>query len=142
MCREIKIEIMKKAIFTLTAIVLTATASYAQAKDAKNCDLRAYFGTHTATSEISKADLGNVSELIAKDECDAKKTATVESFEFTAMVGGKPLVFTGKGNQLSEEMRKALGKVQNGSKVFIDNVKAKMADGSLKSIPGITLKIK
>ncbi|MGZ3904127.1 MAG: GldM family protein [Bacteroidia bacterium] len=133
---------MKKTIFTLAAIVLTTTASFAQAKDSKNCDLRTYFGTHTATSEIAKADLGNVSELIAKDECDAKKTATVESFEFTAMVGGKPVVYTGKGNAISADMKKTLGEVKSGSKIFIDNVKAKMSDGSVKGIPGITLKVK
>jgi len=38
-------------------------------------------------------------------------------------------------------MKIALGKISTGSKIFIDEVKAKNANGSIISVPGITLKI-
>jgi len=43
---------------------------------------------------------------------------------------------------MTSDMKTALSKVATGSKIFIDNVKAKGPDGSLRNIPGVTLKVK
>lgn len=95
------------------------------------------------TAEIKKLEVGGIGGVLAKLEgFDFEANFVVISYEFTAVVKGNPIVATGNGNQLTAEMKAALAKVSTGSKVFIDNVKAKGPDGSVRSIPGVTLKVK
>jgi hypothetical protein len=133
---------MKKVIIAFAAIAITSTTSFAQAKDAKKCGAIAYFGTHTGTSEISSSELASVNEYTVKDPCDEKVSGKVESFEFTAVINSKPTVIMGKGSEVTAEMKKVFTQLKSGDKVFLDSFKAKMVDGSMKKIPGITLKIK
>jgi hypothetical protein len=132
---------MKKTIMLIAAVFVVNATSFAQAKEAPKCDVRAYFGT--ATSSVTKAELTSVNGLTAKNNCDDKASYVVVSFEFTAAKSEKDFIaLKGTSAAFTDEMKTALKGMSAGQKVFLDNVTAKTADGSLKKIPGITLKIK
>src|ERR1035437_1843852 len=95
------------------------------------------------TAEIKKLEVGGIGGILAVLEgFDFEASFVVISYEFTAVVKGTPIVATGNNNQLTPQMKDALGKVSTGSKVFIDAVKAKGPDGTIRNIPGVTLKVK
>lgn len=140
---------MKKTITLLALALLTGINSYAQNKASKKCNAVASFGTHTGTSEITKADLSNVKEITIKNECTDNAAYMVVSYEVTVVKDGNVnnnntsnvVVEKGAG-PFSKEIMEAFKNASSGGKVFLDNVKVKAADGVLNSIPGITLKIK
>ena len=90
--------------------------------------------------KIQLSSIGGVVADLPGFDFDAKFIVT--SFELTAVVKGvlKSEVCTGNG--LSSAARSILASAGVGSKVFIENVKAKGPDGSLRSIPGVTIKVK
>lgn len=97
----------------------------------------------TGTADIKKVEVSGAGAVIARLQgFDFQANFIVQSFEFTAIVKGVPKVYTGSGPSLTAEMKGALSQVGTGSKVFIDNVKAKGPDGSIRNIPGVTLKVK
>jgi len=103
----------------------------------------AAIGGKKGTSEIRRVDVAGIGAVAAKLEgFDFEANFIVTSFEFTAIVKGQPVSYTGSGPSMTSDMKAALGKVATGSKIFIDNVKAKGPDGSLRNIPGVTLKVK
>lgn len=103
----------------------------------------AAIGGKKGFSEIKRVDVGGIGAVAAKLEgFDFEANFIVTSFEFTAIVKGQPVSYNGSGPAMTSDMKAALGKVATGSKIFIDNVKAKGPDGSLRSIPGVTLKVK
>jgi len=100
-------------------------------------------GGKKGTAEIKKIEVGGIGGILAVLEgFDFEANFVVISYEFTAVVKGTPVVATGSGNQLTQPMKDALNKVSTGSKVFIDAVKAKGPDGTIRNIPGVTLKVK
>jgi len=103
----------------------------------------AAIGGKKGTSEIRRVDVAGIGAVAAKLEgFDFEANFIVTSFEFTAIVKGQPVSYNGTGPGMTNEMKTALSKVATGSKIFIDNVKAKGPDGSLRNIPGVTLKVK
>jgi len=103
----------------------------------------ATIGGKKGTSEIKRVDVGGIGGVVARLEgFDFEANFIVTSFEFTAIVKGQPVSYTGSGPGMTSDMKAALGKVATGSKIFIDNVKAKGPDGSLRNIPGVTLKVR
>jgi gliding motility-associated protein GldM len=100
-------------------------------------------GGKKGTAEIKKVEVSSIGAVLAKLEgFDFEANFVVISYDFTAVVRGTPVALSCSGNQLTSEMKTALGKVSTGSKIFIDNVKAKGPDGSVRNIPGVTLKVK
>ena len=94
-------------------------------------------------SEIRRVDVAGIGAVAAKLEgFDFEANFIVTSFDFTAIVKGQPVSYSGKGPSMTSEMKTALSKVSTGSKIFIDNVRAKGPDGTLRNIPGVTLKVK
>lgn len=103
----------------------------------------AAIGGKKGFSEIKRVDVAGIGAVAAKLEgFDFEANFIVTSFEFTAIVKGQPKSYSGNGPSMTNEMKTALSQVATGSKIFIDNVKAKGPDGSLRSIPGVTLKVK
>jgi len=103
----------------------------------------AAIGGKKGTSEIRRVDVAGIGAVAAKLEgFDFEANFIVTSFEFTAVVKGQPVSYNGTGPAMTSDMKAALSKVATGSKIFIDNVKAKGPDGSLRNIPGVTLKVK
>ncbi len=95
------------------------------------------------TTDIKKIEVGGIGGVQALLEgFDFQANFLVVSYELTAIIKGSPYVATGQGPGLTSEMKAKLGQITTGGKIFIDNVKAKGPDGTIRSIPGVTLKVK
>ncbi len=102
----------------------------------------AFFGGKKATDVISKAALLASQGVIANMEnFDFDLKFQVLSFECSMTVNGVEATTKSNGNMVSQEMKQYLLKAKNGSKVYIESVKVKGPDGTVRTIPGITLKV-
>ena len=100
-------------------------------------------GGKKGTSDIKKIDVAGIGGISAPLEgFDFQANFIVISYELTAIIKGTPYVASGTGPSLTQEMKTKLSQVSTGGKIFIDNVKAKGPDGTIRSIPGVTLKVK
>lgn len=100
-------------------------------------------GGKKGTAEIKKVEVQGIGGVLAKLEgFDFEANFITLSYDFTAIVKGQPVAISANGPALTQAMKDALAKVSTGSKIFIDNVKAKGPDGSVRNIPGVTLKVK
>jgi gliding motility-associated protein GldM len=100
-------------------------------------------GGKSGSVDVKKSELaaiGGVAASLDGFEFDAKFIVT--SFELSAVVKGALKSVTCSGNSLNDEARQILKSAGTGSKIFFENVKARGPDGSNRSIPGVTLKIK
>lgn len=100
-------------------------------------------GGKTGNVEMKKAELaaiGGVGAELAGFDFDAR--FTVVSFELSAVVKGALKSEPCQGNNLSASAKQILSSAGVGSKIFIENVKAKGPDGTIRSIPGVTIKVK
>lgn len=100
-------------------------------------------GGKTGNVEVKKVELaaiGGVGAELAGFDFDAK--FIVVSFELSAVVKGALKSVPCPGNGLSAEARSILSSAGVGSKIFFENVKAKGPDGTIRNIPGVTLKVK
>ncbi|MBI2720850.1 MAG: hypothetical protein HYX39_01615 [Bacteroidetes bacterium] len=100
-------------------------------------------GGKTGNVDVKKVELGQIggvgAELVGFD-FDAK--FAVISFELSAVVKGALKSITCVGNSVNSEARAILNSAGVGSKIFFENVKAKGPDGTIRNIPGVTLKVK
>jgi len=90
--------------------------------------------------KIQLSQIGGVIADLPGFDFDAKFVVT--SFELSAVVKGALKSVPCSGNQLSGEARSILAAAGVGSKIFFENVKAKGPDGSVRNIPGVTIKVK
>jgi gliding motility-associated protein GldM len=100
-------------------------------------------GGKTGNVDVKKIELGAIGGVgaeLAGFDFDAK--FTVVSFELSAVVKGALKSVVCPGNSLSSEARSILSSAGVGSKIFFENVKAKGPDGTVRNIPGVTLKVK
>ncbi|MEO6302437.1 MAG: GldM family protein, partial [Bacteroidia bacterium] len=100
-------------------------------------------GGKTGNVEVKKVELGQIGGVgaeLAGFDFDAK--FIVVSFELSAVVKGALKSVGCPGNSLSSEARSILSSAGVGSKIFFENVKAKGPDGTVRNIPGVTLKVK
>ncbi len=100
-------------------------------------------GGKTGTVDMKKSELaaiGGVGAELAGFDFDAKFIVT--SFELSAVVKGALKSEVCPGNSLSQGARTILSSAGVGSKIFVENVKAKGPDGTIRSIPGVTIKVK
>jgi len=66
---------------------------------------------------------------------------TVVGFRLTTVVGGTPIEKISKSNRLTPDMKTILKKCKPGQKVYIEGIKAKGPDGSVRSLGNIALKV-
>lgn len=100
-------------------------------------------GGQSGNVDMKKIDLSKIGGVIADlpgFDFDAK--FVVVSYELTAVVKGALKSEPCTGNQLSAGARQILASAGVGSKIFFENVKAKGPDGSIRNIPGVTIKVK
>jgi gliding motility-associated protein GldM len=100
-------------------------------------------GGKSGNVDMKKIELGSIGGVVADlpgFDFDAKFVVT--SFELTAVVKGVLKSEACSGNSLSGGARQILATAGVGSKIFIENVKAKGPDGSIRNIPGVTIKVK
>lgn len=100
-------------------------------------------GGKTGNVEVKKVELGQIGGVgaeLAGFDFDAK--FIVISFELSAVVKGALKSVACAGNSVNSEARGILNSAGVGSKIFFENVKAKGPDGTIRNIPGVTLKVK
>ena len=100
-------------------------------------------GGKTAEVTMKKSELaaiGGVGAELAGFDFEAKFIVT--SFELSAVVKGALKSVVCSGNSLSSEARTILSSAGAGSKIFFEGVKCKGPDGTIRSIPGVTIKVK
>lgn len=100
-------------------------------------------GGKTGNVDVKKVELSQIAGVgaeLAGFDFDAK--FIVVSFELSAVVKGALKSVACSGNNLNSEAKTILNSAGVGSKIFFENVKAKGPDGSIRNIPGVTLKVK
>ncbi len=100
-------------------------------------------GGKSGNVDMKKIELSSIGGVVADlPGFDFEAKFVVTSFELTAVVKGVLKSEVCSGNSLSSAARQILATAGVGSKIFIENVKAKGPDGSIRNIPGVTIKVK
>ncbi len=100
-------------------------------------------GGKTGTVDMKKSELaaiGGVGAELAGFDFDAKFIVT--SFVLSAVVKGSLKSENCSGNNISSAAKAILNSAGVGSKIFVEEVKAKGPDGTIRNIPGVTIKVK
>ena len=101
-----------------------------------------FAGKRPTDTRVKKTELLASRGVIAKlDNFDFELKFTITQFKVTMVFNGTPVDKLVKGNKVSDDMKKMFKKARKGQKVLIENIKAKGADGSIRSLPPISLKI-
>jgi hypothetical protein len=100
-------------------------------------------GGKSGNVDMKKVQLSSIGGVVADlPGFDFEAKFVVTSFELTAVVKGVLKSESCKGNSLSPGARAILASAGVNSKIFVENVKAKGPDGSIRNIPGVTIKVK
>ncbi len=100
-------------------------------------------GGKSGNVDMKKIELSSIGGVVADlPGFDFEAKFVVVSFELTAVVKGVLKSEACSGNSLSSGARQILATAGVNSKIFVENVKAKGPDGSIRNIPGVTIKVK
>ncbi len=107
-------------------------------------DPKPYFGgKSTADETIQKKQLTAAQGVIAKMEnFDFDLKFTVVGFKLTMIVGGAPIEKKSTSNRLTGDMKTMLKKAKPGQKVYIEGIKARGPDGTVRKLGGLAFKVK
>jgi gliding motility-associated protein GldM len=102
----------------------------------------AKFGGKTGSANINKSDLTTALGVFAEMEnFDFDLRFDVISFDITTTQGQFEVTKTSNNNKLTEEQKGLLKNVKAGQKVYVENVKVKGPDGSIRQISPVNLKV-
>ncbi len=91
---------------------------------------------------VKKASFANARGLIAKMEnFDFEVSVKVSSFDMTFVKDGNIITKHSNSNKVTSEMQANMKKVRSGEKVYIENIKVKMPDGSTRKVANMALKV-
>ncbi|MCD6066537.1 MAG: gliding motility protein GldM [Bacteroidetes bacterium] len=93
--------------------------------------------------EFKKLELASIGGVIAEVpgfEFDAR--FVVKSFIVSAVVKGSLKEFNCAGNNLSAEAKGVIQSLSPGSKLYFENIKASGPDGSTRTLPNVSIKVK
>lgn len=101
-----------------------------------------FFSGKKGTAVISKAELNAAAGVIAVLEAfDFDLKFNIVSYDVAALINGLEVTKSTIGPALSPEQKGILSKAKVGSKVYIENVKAKGPDNTLRDIGSVILKV-
>ncbi|HRH70705.1 MAG: gliding motility protein GldM [Flavobacteriales bacterium] len=104
---------------------------------------RPYFGGKSVDDEnIKKAELTAAAGVIAKMidfEFDLK--FEVVEYKVTMIVGGTPLEKMTKGAAVSGDMKEMFAKAKPGQKIYIEQIKARGPDGTVRNLGSLSFKV-
>ena len=66
---------------------------------------------------------------------------TVTQFKLTMIIGGTPIEKVSKGQYVTGEMKEMLQKAKRGQKVYIESIKAKGPDGTVRNLGSLSFKV-
>lgn len=91
---------------------------------------------------VSKGKLKAATFIKAEMEnFDFDVKVTVNQFKMTVSKGGDLKEFATKGNKLTGAMRSMLSAVSRGDRVYFEDIKVKLPDGTTRNVPSIILKV-
>lgn len=102
-----------------------------------------YFaGKSVADDKVKKRELLAAQGVIAKMlDFDFDLKFTVTQFRLTMIVAGTPVEKVSKSNRLSGEMKELLKKAKRGQKIYIEGIKARGPDGTVRSLGSLSFKV-
>ena len=102
-----------------------------------------YFGGKTITDQaIKKSDLQAAAGVIAKLEAfEFDLKFDVVEYTVSATVTGSYAEDIVKGAAVSGKAKEIFGKLKTGQKVYIENVKVKAPDGTIRTIGNLAFKV-
>lgn len=102
-----------------------------------------YFGGKSVNDEtIKKAELTAAAGVIAKMEnFEFDLKFEVVEYRVTMIVNGVPLEKLVKGPAVSGEMKEMFQKSKPGQKVYIEGIKARGPDGTVRNLGGLSFKV-
>jgi hypothetical protein len=102
-----------------------------------------YFAGKSVNDEnIKKAELTAAAGVIAKMEnFEFDLKFEVVSFKVTMIVGGVPLEKEVKGPAVSSDMKEMFQKAKPGQKVYIEGIKARGPDGTVRNLGSLSFKV-
>ncbi len=103
----------------------------------------AYFSGKKGDDKLTKGELLAAPGVIAKlENFDFDLKFDVISFDISMAANGGIATESSTSNRITAAQKSLLEHAKTGGKVYIENVKAKGPDGSVRSIPGVNIKIK
>ena len=102
-----------------------------------------YFaGKSVDDDKVKKAELTAAQGVIAKmEDFDFDLKFTVVQFKLTMIIGGTPIEKLTKSNRISSDMKEMLKKAKRGQKVYIEGIKAKGPDGTIRNLGSLSFKV-
>lgn len=102
-----------------------------------------YFAGKSVNDEnIKKAELEAAQYVIAKMEnFEFDLKFEVVEVKVTMIVSGTPIEKTVKSGKLSDEMKEMLKKAKPGQKIYIEGIKAKGPDDTIRNLGALTFKV-
>jgi gliding motility-associated protein GldM len=102
-----------------------------------------YFAGKSVNDEtIKKAELTAAAGVIAKMlDFDFDLKFEVVEFRVTMIVGGTPLEQAVKGPAVSSQMKEMFAKAKPGQKIYIEGIKAKGPDGTVRNLGSLSFKV-
>jgi gliding motility-associated protein GldM len=91
---------------------------------------------------VLKANLIAATGIVAEMEnFEFAVNARVTSFRVSARIGGSDQEAICNGNKFSDEVKGIIAKVQKGGKIFFEEIKASLPDGSVRDLGSVILKV-
>jgi gliding motility-associated protein GldM len=99
-------------------------------------------GKRPTDNRIKKSELTGAQGVLAKlDDFDFDMKFTVTQYKMITVINGTPVEKIVRGNKVSKDLRKIFAKAKPGQMILIESIKAKGADGRIRSLPPISLKV-
>jgi gliding motility-associated protein GldM len=102
-----------------------------------------FAGKGPGDQTIARAEMMAGQGVVARMEgFDFDLKFEITEFTVVATIGGEVKDRVVKGNRMTEDAREMLGRVKTGQRIWIENVKAKGPDGSIRTLGTLALKVK
>ncbi|MDC1221461.1 gliding motility protein GldM [Salibacteraceae bacterium] len=105
-------------------------------------DPKPYFGGKTGSDNIPRKNLLAAAGIIAKMEnFEFDLRFDIISYQVSATVRGNVVEQSCRGPALSGDAKKIIGELKSGQKLYLEKIKAKGPDGTIRDLGTIALKI-
>ena len=101
-----------------------------------------FAGKGAADATVKKAQLTAAQGVVAKmKDFDFDLKFTVTQFKIAMTVGGQYVEQSSKSNRVTPDMKTMLSKAKRGQKVYIEGIKAKGPDGTIRNLGALAFKV-
>jgi gliding motility-associated protein GldM len=102
----------------------------------------AYLGKNKGAFNLNKNELLAQSSIIpVLENFDFDLKFTIIGFEMSTLAGGFVVTEVSNDNKVTDAMKNIWGKLNKGSKIYLEKIKAKGPDGSVRELGSVSIKI-